>query len=209
MIDLTVNLNNEKDSNENVSQYLQSLNTIICDMHILFQQFRKLDQLQEVLIKYRQKIREYLINIVKENTQLEVYLQSIHEGQSHIEKYNFNQDCINENNILSIDKTQILYQYPFLFSVKLSIDKENNSSKLKLKLRQTLYFYFGMTRVGKSMIKCLIKQKIQLFLINISKLNNPENIIIILDNKYLIQKTQILKLKYLIKILVKHFKCNI
>ncbi|CAD8214785.1 unnamed protein product [Paramecium octaurelia] len=198
MIEFPVNLNNEIKSNQNVSQYLDKLKTLISDICIILNEQNFYDmalQFKKVIHINREKMIQYLNTIVQENSQFEIYLKIYSKDKSPNQVFNqllqF-QFQLNESDIEIFEKLKIIYYNEdvlkkTLFQIKLDINQQFKQFDLYLpqslayvkriipqqqniNLDKPHVFVFGMTRVGKSTFLNIV--------------NDPENIIITQDKKF-------------------------
>ncbi|CAD8202983.1 unnamed protein product [Paramecium octaurelia] len=203
MIEFPVNLANEIESNQNVSQYLESLKTFIDEVFMLVKVDENFDKMVEGLLKalknQRSKMLECLNKIVKEISQFENYLIINYQEKSPNEVFNqllqF-QFKLDESDIKVLQQIkQYQYNYGVITKTMLTIQinfyqwfeyfdlflpqsfayfQRINNKKYNINFKKPYVIVLGMTKVGKST------------LLNI--LNKPENIRITKDNKFDVEK---------------------
>ncbi|CAK57535.1 unnamed protein product (macronuclear) [Paramecium tetraurelia] len=199
MIEFPVNLNNEIEVKQNVSQYLESLKTLISEICTVVNVDESLDKMVIGLLKalndQRQKMLKCLNQIFEENSQFEHYLKINYKGKlpnevvqqllqfqfkldesdfkvlQEISKYQYNYDVIKKTMlIMSINLKQWFEQFDLYLPQSLAYFGRIHHQKDNINLNKHYVIVLGMTKVGKST------------LLNI--LNNPENIIITQDKKF-------------------------
>ncbi|CAD8202993.1 unnamed protein product [Paramecium octaurelia] len=198
MIEFPVNLNNQIDSNQNVSQYLDKLKTLISDICIILNEQNFYDmalQFKKVIHINREKMIQYLNTIVKENTEFEIYLKinqkdkqpnqvfnqllqfqfQLHKSDIEIleklKMYQYNEDVIKKTLFrIKLDINQQFKQFDLYLPQSLAYVKRIIPQQQNINLDKPHVFVFGMARVGKSTFLNIV--------------NDPENIIITQHKKF-------------------------